>query len=67
MENRTNFHVLLKERRELLNYSMAQMAKFVDVKFTTYCNYERGIREPKLTEFSRIMKKLRLDLGDLDG
>ena len=36
----------LKEIRESKNMNKKEFAKFLDLKYTTYNNYEMGAREP---------------------
>ena len=36
----------IKELRERKGYNMRQMAKALNIPYTTYVNYEKGEREP---------------------
>lgn len=50
----------LKAKREKKNFTLEQMAEWVEVPLTTYRSYETGERNPTVKQAKRLAKKLRV-------
>ncbi|WP_312047565.1 helix-turn-helix transcriptional regulator [Anaerotignum sp.] len=55
----------LKNIREKKNYSKAEMARLLQIPYTTYNNYETGTREPKIETIIKIANILGIHLSDI--
>lgn len=57
----------LKRYRLNQNLSKAEFARKLNLKYTTYDNYERGTGEPKLNKLIEIANLLNISIDDLLG
>jgi DNA-binding XRE family transcriptional regulator len=51
----------IKERRIKMNYPMTDFAMMLEVRKTTYNNYEAGIRSMPIDLYMNVCKKLNLN------
>ena len=56
----STFSEILKRERENKGYSKAELARKLNIPYTTYQNYENG-REPKIEVIKDISKALNID------
>ena len=57
----------LKELREERNWNMREAARFLNKKYTTYVNHEKGYREIKSEELSAYAKAYDVSIDYLVG
>lgn len=55
----------LKTLRERKNLSKAELARMLNIPYTTYNGYETGAREPKLDQIKKIAEALNVTISDL--
>lgn len=55
----------IKERREALHISQAELAKMVGVEPSTMCLYESGKRSPKISMAFKIAEALGCTVDEL--
>lgn len=55
----------LKRAREKKGFSKAQLAREIDVPYTTYNGYETQNKQPKLEILKKLADKLDVDLNEL--
>lgn len=59
------FHDHLKRLRESQGLTQAQVADAVDLAKNTYIGYEKGTREPRLSDLLKLASLFRIDVGEL--
>lgn len=59
------FHENLKRLREAKGLTQAQVAEAMGSAKNTYIGYEKGTREPRLSELKKLAEVLGVDLGKL--
>ena len=58
--NMSTFSEILKRERENKGYSKAELARKLNIPYTTYQNYENG-REPKIDVIKQISEELGIN------
>lgn len=64
---RENFSENLKEARLNANMTQAEVAKAVGIAKNTYCNWERGTREPNILKIKALAKLFGISVDYLVG
>ena len=64
-DDEMKFHDHLKQLREARGITQAQVAESVDIAKNTYIGYEKGSREPRLSELKKLAKLFQVELGEL--
>ena len=59
--------IRLKELREERGWNMKQAAKFLNQKYTTYVNHEKGYREPNSEDLKAYAKAYEVSIDYLIG
>lgn len=59
--------IRLKELREERKWNMTEAAKFLNQKYTTYVNHEKGYREPNSDDLVLYAKKYGVSIDYLVG
>lgn len=59
------FHDHLRRLRESTGLTQAQTAEAVDIAKNTYIGYEKGSREPRLSELKKLAALFNIGLGEL--
>lgn len=57
----------LKRLREALNLNKTQAAEKTGISYTTYCNYENGLREPDSNTYKKIAQFYGVSVDYLIG
>lgn len=57
----------LRAAREKAGYSIKEMAEYLNIKYTTYANYENAGTEPKQETLIKIADKLNISVDALLG
>jgi len=60
-----DFHDHLKRLREAKGLTQAQVAEAIDTAKNTYIGYEKGTREPRLSELKKLAALFHIELGEL--
>jgi transcriptional regulator with XRE-family HTH domain len=60
-----DFHEHLKRLREAKGLTQAQVAEAIDTAKNTYIGYEKGTREPRLSELLKLAALFHIELGEL--
>lgn len=61
------FQDVLREYRKSQGKTQAEMAKILNVKQQTYCNYERGKRKPDMDILIKMAEQFKISLDVLTG
>jgi transcriptional regulator with XRE-family HTH domain len=64
-DTKMEFHDHLKRLREAKDLTQAQVAESVDIAKNTYIGYEKGSREPRLSELKKLAELFQVELGEL--
>lgn len=59
------FHEHLKRLRESRDFTQVQVADAVGIAKNTYIGYEKGTREPRLSELKKLAELFQVTLGEL--
>lgn len=59
------FHEHLKRLREDKGLTQAQVAESIEIAKNTYIGYEKGTREPRLSELKKMADLFHVEIGEL--
>lgn len=64
---KSNLHNVLKQLREEQGKTQQEVAEVLEVSQKTYCNYERGHREPNIEMLIALANYFRVSIDFLVG